>query len=54
MFGYCIYECGVIYIALDGGECCGCVWGVGAILSLWGGREIWIDVDEGGVVVCVV
>lgn len=27
MFGYCIYECGVIYIALDGGECCGCVCG---------------------------
>ena len=40
MFGYCIYECGVIYIALVGGECCGCVcvWGGGAILSLWGGR----------------
>lgn len=46
---------GNIYIALDGGECCGCVCGGwGAILSLWGGREIWIDVDGGGVVVCVV
>lgn len=31
--GCCIYECGVIYIALVG-VCV--VWGVGAILSLWG------------------
>ena len=43
--------CSNIYSVGCGVYCCG---GVGAILSLWGGREIWIDVDEGGVVVCVV
>ena len=43
MFGYCIYECGVIYIALDGGECCGCVcvWGGGNPLPM--GREGDLD-----------